>query len=413
MKATADVVVVGGGIAGSALATALARGGLDVYVLERQTVYRDKVRGETLQPWGVAELCRLGLDDALLGAGGGYCRRVVPYDETTEPEAAEANAFALDELLPDVKGSLNVGHPAACEALAFAAVAAGARMERGVGEVRVEPGPMPVVVYELDDVEREIACRLVIGADGRSSSIRRQIGCQLNATEPRTVAGGLLVEGLEGWPDGVESFGTEGNVMYTVFPRPGGRARLYLLWSVVDKNRFTGANRVAEFLDAFRLDCLPKGEEVAAARPAGPCASYPMNDTWIDRPLVDGVVLVGDAAGWSDPIIGQGLAISLRDARTVSEIMESSADWSPRAFAPYVEERSERMRRLRMSSHAITELYCTFTSEGTARRKCWQALAPHDELLIAPLYAALAGPEKPPAEAFAPRNQEAILALNG
>ncbi|MDP8932110.1 MAG: FAD-dependent oxidoreductase, partial [Actinomycetota bacterium] len=45
MTQSADVVVVGGGIAGSALATALAMGGLEVVVLERQSAYRDKVRG--------------------------------------------------------------------------------------------------------------------------------------------------------------------------------------------------------------------------------------------------------------------------------------------------------------------------------------------------------------------------------
>lgn len=62
-----DVAIVGGGIAGGALATALARGGLGVLLLERQTEYRDRVLGEGMMPWGVAEARRAGVEDVLVG----------------------------------------------------------------------------------------------------------------------------------------------------------------------------------------------------------------------------------------------------------------------------------------------------------------------------------------------------------
>ena len=50
-----DVVIVGAGIGGSALAKALADDGLGVVVLEQSEVYEDRVRGESMVPWGVAE----------------------------------------------------------------------------------------------------------------------------------------------------------------------------------------------------------------------------------------------------------------------------------------------------------------------------------------------------------------------
>jgi flavin-dependent dehydrogenase len=50
----ADVIVVGGGFAGSTLSTVLARQGRSVLVIERETKFKDRVRGESMLPWGVA-----------------------------------------------------------------------------------------------------------------------------------------------------------------------------------------------------------------------------------------------------------------------------------------------------------------------------------------------------------------------
>lgn len=60
-----DVVTVGGGIAASALGKAMAEHGARVLVVERERAFRDRVRGEALAPWGVAELDALGLLDAV------------------------------------------------------------------------------------------------------------------------------------------------------------------------------------------------------------------------------------------------------------------------------------------------------------------------------------------------------------
>ena len=49
-----DVAVVGGGIAGASLAYAMAKGGVRAVVLEAETEFKDRVRGEVLCPWGTA-----------------------------------------------------------------------------------------------------------------------------------------------------------------------------------------------------------------------------------------------------------------------------------------------------------------------------------------------------------------------
>jgi 2-polyprenyl-6-methoxyphenol hydroxylase-like FAD-dependent oxidoreductase len=65
-----EVIVVGGSLAGAALAKALAEDGVQVLVLERETQFRDRVRGETIHSWGVADARRLGVYDLLLGTCG-------------------------------------------------------------------------------------------------------------------------------------------------------------------------------------------------------------------------------------------------------------------------------------------------------------------------------------------------------
>jgi 2-polyprenyl-6-methoxyphenol hydroxylase-like FAD-dependent oxidoreductase len=406
-----EIVIVGGGIGGGALATVLARAGRDVLVIERQTVYHDRVRGEFMAPWGVAETQRLGLTDILLGAGGGYSTRIVAYDEGVPRETAEANPLPLASVLPGVPGSLNVGHPQACQALSKAAKEAGACVVHGVEEVLVTSGATPSVVYDLNHVEHQTGCELVVGADGRNSSVRRQIGIQLHETAPRTAGAGLLVEGLDGWRGGFDAIGTVGDVFYLVFPRPSGFARLYLMWDIARKDRFAKVTREVDFLSSFRLDSLPGGEELAAAKPAGPCATYPMNDTWSDTPFADGVVLIGDAAGWNDPIIGQGLSIAMRDVRILAEILLTASDWSPAVFMPYAQERTERMRRLRLSAQLTTNIRATFTPEAAQRLRRIFAKFAENPSLFGSLVIQLTGPESVPADAFEADSLKRILAL--
>src|SRR6202051_607946 len=61
-----DVITVGGGLGGTALAKVLAENGLRVLVTEREETFKDRIRGEFLAPWGVAEAQKLGLYELLM-----------------------------------------------------------------------------------------------------------------------------------------------------------------------------------------------------------------------------------------------------------------------------------------------------------------------------------------------------------
>src|ERR1700754_4464999 len=97
-----DLIIVGGGIGGSALAIVMARAGRSVLLLEQSEGYQDRVRGEWIAPWGVDEVKRLGLYDLLRGVGGHHVARHATFDEGRDPVAAEAQALPLNIFRPGV-----------------------------------------------------------------------------------------------------------------------------------------------------------------------------------------------------------------------------------------------------------------------------------------------------------------------
>ena len=204
-----DVVIVGGGIAGSALAATIAPTGISVLLLERVDEFRDKVHGEYLQPWGAVEMERLGLTDTLASAGGGWCRRMIGYSEDVPPGEAEANAVPLDRMAVGAAGGFCVGHPHACDALNVTA-STRCMFARGVEGVTVRAGPQPHVSYLHDGEQHEATCRLVIGADGRHSTTRKGLGVTLHSVESGVVLGGLLVR-ADGWHDDAAIIGVAGD----------------------------------------------------------------------------------------------------------------------------------------------------------------------------------------------------------
>lgn len=405
-----DVVIVGAGIGGGALATALSRAGVSVLALEKTLEHRDRVRGEWMGQWGVAEAKELGLYDAMMAAGGHHITRHVSYHEGVPVEEAEARALDLTPLVPGVPGPLAMGHPMMCNLFDRLAVASGAELLRGVDVVEIECGPHPSVRYMRDGAERTATCRMIVGADGRGSVVRRQAEIELHADPQHHLFAGMLVEDAAGWRDDTQVIGAEKDVHFLVFPQGGGRARLYLGYGSEQHRRFTGDGDQRAFLDAFRLTCFPGSDAIVNATPAGPCNSYPNNDTWTDRPYAEGVVLVGDAAGYNDPIIGQGLSITMRDVRLVRDALLGEKMWSTSMFQPYAEERKERMRRLRFVATLTSLLENEFGPEAHERRLRAFERQAADPMLMLPQLATMLGPHNLPEAVFDDSVRERLLA---
>ena len=391
MGDVSDVVIVGGGIAGSSLAYGLASQGLGVTVLESSTEFVDRVRGEAMLPWGVKEARQLGVEQVLLDAGA----RVAPLWKQYNEGFEEPVIIPMSMMIEGVAGSLNIRHPDACQAFMDAAGAAGATVVRDVHDVKLSTAPTVSVSYSAGG-DHEVSARLVVGADGRSSTVRRQAGIHLQREDPVSYISGLLVDGLDGIPDDHDVIVSEGDLFLLMFHQGLSRSRLYVCVGRSGQRRFAGPDGAERLLAAWNPRRYPWSSLMTAAAPAGPCATYPGDDTWTETPFADGVVLIGDAAGHNDPIIGAGLSIAMRDARTVRDLILEGAR-QPADFAPYGRERAERMRTLRLIADIFATTYAEDADNRTARRSfLGEKIAVMDPEVFPLMMGMMTGPETVP-----------------
>jgi 2-polyprenyl-6-methoxyphenol hydroxylase-like FAD-dependent oxidoreductase len=322
-----DIVTVGGGLGGAALAKVMAARGARVLVVEPERRFRDRVRGEYLVPWGVCEARALGLTDAL-AAGEAH---ETPWLDLLAGGMTVSHRD-LRETTPQGAAPLCFQHAALQEAVLAAAAACGAEVWRGARVRGLGAGPS--VVALRDGREEIVRARLVVGADGRASAVRRWAGFESRTVPEDLLFCGVLLDGVA-TPEDTSLMVTspgEGRLSY-VFPQGGGRARVYFGW-----HRTKGIERLsgAAALPRFVAECVGTGaspEWFAAATVAGPLATFDAHDSWVDHPYRDGVALLGDAASTSDPHWGQGMSHALRDARLLTEALGVGDDWDAAGHA--------------------------------------------------------------------------------
>ncbi len=313
-----DVLIVGGGITGASLGIVLARAGVRVTLVEREAAFRDRVRGDSLFPWGAALAQDLGLHD-LLQVGGARPLPIWQVYEDGEP--AETYVWGKDIPTPDVLWGVNL--PQLQETLLGAARDAGVTVLRPARAVSVAPGSPPSVTVEQNGESQTFTPRLVVGADGRESGSRRAIGATTTHAPTHHMLGGCLVSGI-GLDADTGYMGRIAGGKVMVFRHGGESARLYLIC----------APEVAETLrpggfGAYLAHCaqaFPTGA-IGGTQPLGPVAFFPGIDVYPDCIAGEGVVLIGDAAGANDPSLGSGTGLALIDVQELAGLLKESDGW--------------------------------------------------------------------------------------
>ena len=323
-----DIITVGGGLGGAALAKGMAENGANVLVLESETKFRDRVRGELLVSWGVAEAKELGIYESMKAAGG----RVVEWDEQTTNGGA-----AVRRHLPSTTGPmtprLNFYHPTMQESVLEAAANAGAEVLRGARVREFVAGDSPKVIVEVDGRAQEFPTRLVVGADGRSSQTRKWGGFQVLRNPDQTHIAGVLLDNMSA-PDNTSHVFRVFDKCLTalLFPQGNGRVRAYLCYPATSEYRLTGQVELPRFIELSVLAGAAP-EFYADVQPVGPLASFNSASSWVEHPYQKNIALIGDAAASTDPMWGQGMALAARDARVLRDKLLSHEDWDEAGHA--------------------------------------------------------------------------------
>lgn len=381
------IVIVGGGLAGSATALHLARAGHDVRILERGSFPREKVCGEGLMPHGVHELDALGLLQPILD---------------TEPEPFVGIGYHVGKTRAEgvfPKGATGLGvRRSRIDEVLYEACQREPRIEVRTG-VRVTDVQRDSQGVTLKTSEGRCEAQVVVGADGLGSLVRRKAG--LKKAHPSPPRYGARMHVTLGHADAasrfVEVFLGDALEWY-ITPTGTGEANIALLCEKSVSKQFGGDLDAALWRlveQEPRLAPWAAGAQpLTAARLCGPLRQE------VRSSATDRVVLVGDAAGFVDAITGEGMSLSLLEARLAAGVISqglAANDLSARSLLRYHRQRQRAsrslvwftrlilwgLRRRRLARHVITNLarhpeaFSRLLGVNIGQRAMWN-IAPRD-----------------------------------
>ncbi|MFO7539288.1 MAG: NAD(P)/FAD-dependent oxidoreductase [Chloroflexota bacterium] len=326
MSEKRDVIISGAGPAGAATAAMLAQKGYDVLLLDRQPFPRDKVCGDAVPAGAVSLLRRMGMADKIETAeseGKFYplhsLRIISPRGYEMRAELGEHEDNSRSYVAP------RMHFDAAIQAHA---VDSGAEFRVGqVKEPLQENGRVIGVTVAQNGTTQDILAKVVVGADGVTSPIARTLrpAAKQHKDLHRAVALRAYIDDLEEHPGEVEFY------LYKdilpgyawIFPTGPNQANIGLGMRL-DHFRQRKENLkslLQEFLDMPAIkQRLKRGGQLRDL------ATWQLNFGSQKKlqHVFDGAILVGDAAGFINPLTGGGIHNALMSAEAATQTIHES-----------------------------------------------------------------------------------------
>jgi flavin-dependent dehydrogenase len=308
-----DVVIAGAGPAGSVAATVLARAGARVALIDRARFPRHKLCGDTLNPGVLAILKRLKLASMVETCGVPIVGMVLTGEDGSSvegryPDGLFGRAIRRSDLdWALVRDAMAAGADFMDDTLVLEPIVEGGGRQSSVGGLWVRS----------HGFKHAIRASATIAADGRRSRIAFGLGLTRHPRRPRRWAVGVYAERVAGTSPLGEMHIRRGCYI-GVAPLPNGLTNVCLVkpsaGGDVDLGDPLGAVKAALSRDRVLRDRFSRARFVAAPAVMGPLA---VDATGV--PLPDGLLLAGDAAGFVDPMTGDGLRFAVRGGELAAE----------------------------------------------------------------------------------------------
>ncbi len=340
MPAVTHVLVVGGGLSGTAAAILLAEAEVAVDLVEINPMVSALGSGITLQGNALRVLRQVGVLDECTAAGYAFSKLVVRIPDQRATVVAEVDNLPFGG--PDLPSSMGMYRPDLARILMSRAEQAGVRIHFSTTIEALTPDESGVEVRFSGGSSKRYD--LVIGADGVRSWTRQMLGISL---ETRSL-------GMGAWrmfgprpADLVSSQATFGGPCYIagVTPTSETSAYWFLVEQARDRTAQTPREQLADFVNASRAYHGP-WDEVRDAFTDPRQLHY----TWFETHLLDApwnrgrVVLIGDAVHVCPPTIAQGAAAGLEDAAVLVELLTTSTTVDDRLWTALTARRFDRVK---------------------------------------------------------------------